>query len=261
MKPIFLLLGLTCSAFIASPRLYAGEAHASVYVLDRSSEFSEMEAACLPYSPQEKTAAAREILGIAKGPAGSTIFMIAFDRESPHLGLAPVIVAQGEDAKPVRFPAEGAAWPFEKFSRPVDLYVAVFDSADPELAKLTEYAEWLTDALKERDEVNALLHAEAIQKRLSNLLRQRRVEDYRVKFGEELTSARVAPSSKAAVTRGNPSDPLLDAAKRAPKSSVAAVRRGLKTLDSEWRQDARVLSFAPGAPGVLVFPITTPLAL
>ena len=261
MKPLLLLLGSTCSAFIASPRLEAGEAHASVYVVDRSEEYSGMGGACLPYSPQEKTAPAREILGIAKGPAGSTVFMIAFDRGSPHLGLAPVIVAQGEDSKPARFPAEGASWPFERFSGPIDLYVAVFDSADPELAKLGEYAEWLTDALKEQDEVNALLHAEAIQKRLSNVLRQRRVEDYRVKYGDELTSARVAPSSKAAVTRGTPSDPLLDASKRAPKSPVAAVRRGLKTLDSEWREDARVIPFAPGAPGVLVFPITTPLAL
>lgn len=260
MKPIFLLFGLS-SAFIASPLLTADEAHASVYVVDRSSEFSEMEGACLPYSPQEKTATAREILAIAKGPAGSTVFMMAFDRETPHLGLAPVIVAQGEDAKPVRFPAEGGSWPFEKFSRPVDLYVAVFDSADPELAKLSEYSGWLTDALQEKDEVNALLHAEAIQKRLSNLLRQRRVEDYRVKFGDGLTSARVAPSSKAAVTRGTPTDPLLDGVKREPLSTVAAVRRGLKTLDKEWRQDARVLTFAPGAPGVLVFPITTPLAL
>lgn len=261
MKPTALLFGLTCFAFSGKPYVHAGEAHASVYVVDRASEFADTEGACLPYSPQEKTASSREILGIAKGPAGSTVFMIAFDRESPHLGLAPVIAAQGEESKPVRFPAEGTSWPFEMFSRPVDLYVAVFDSADPELEKLTEYAEWLTDALKEKDEVNALLHAEAIQKRLSNLLRQRRVEDYRVKYGEELTSARVPPSSKAAVTRGGKSDPLLDGDKRVPKSPVAAVRRGLKTLDGEWRQDARAIPFTAGSPGVLLFPITTPLAL
>lgn len=261
MKPNALLFGLICFTLAGSPNARAGEAHASVYVVDRASEFAETGGACLPYSAQEKTAASREILGIAKGPAGSTIFMIAFDRESPYLGLAPVIAAQSEESKPVRFPAEGSSWPFEKFSRPVDLYVAIFDSADPELEKLTEYAEWLTDALKEKDEVNALLHAEAIQKRLSNLLRQRRVEDYRVKYGDELTSVRVPPSSKAAVTRGGKSDPLLDGETRVPKSPVAAVRRGLKTLDGEWRQDARAIPFAVGSPGVLVFPITTPLAL
>lgn len=261
MKPTALLFGLTCFTLAGSPHVRAGEAHASVYVVDQASEFAETGGACLPYSPQEKTAASREILGIAKGPSGSTVFMIAFDRESPHLGLAPVIATQGEDSKPVRFPAEGSSWPFEKFSRPVDLYVAVFDSADPELAKLTEYAEWLTDALKEKDEVNALLHAEAIQKRLSNLLRQRRVEDYRVKYGDEVTSLRVPPSSKAAVTRGSKPDPLLEGGARTPKSPVAAVRRGLKTLDREWREDARVIPFAAGNPGVLVFPITTPLAL
>jgi hypothetical protein len=261
MKPTAFLFGLTCITLAGSPQARAGEAHASVYVVDRASEFAETGGACLPYSPQEKTAASREILGIAKGPAGATIFMMAFDRDSPHLGLAPIIAAQSEESKPIRFPAEGTSWPFDKFSRSVDLYVAVFDSADPELAKLAEYAEWLNDALKEKDEVNALLHAEAIQKRLSNLLRQRRVEDYRVRYGDEITSSRLPPSSKAAVTRGNKPDPLIDGDKRAPKSPVAAVRRGLKTLDGEWRQDARVIPFTVGNPGVLVFPITTPLAL
>lgn len=261
MKPTATVLGLLCFAFLGNPRVHAGEAHASVYVVDRADEFAGTGGACLPYSSQQRTSASREILAIAEGPAGSSIFMIAFDREYPHLGLAPVIAAQGEESKPVRFPAEGSSWPFRTFSRPVDLYVAIFDSADPELAKLAEYAGWLTDALKQKDEVNVLLHAEAIRARLAALLRRGRIQDYRVNYGEELTSLREPPSSKAGVTRSQKPDPVLDGAKRASQSRSVEVRRGLKTLEAEWREDARVIPFAAPNPGLLIFPITTPIAL
>jgi len=257
MKPTAFVLGLLCFAFPGNPRIHAVEARAAVYVVDRDDEFAGAGGACLPYSTREKTTASREILAIAEGPAGSTLFMIAFDREYPHLGLGPVIAAQGKEPKPVRFPAEGAPWPFRTFSRPVDLYVAIFDSADPELAELAASAGWLTDALKQKDEVNVLLHAEAIRARLAVLVRRGRVEDYRVNYGEELTSLRQPPSSKAGVTRSHKPDPVSNGAKRANPG----VHRGLKTLEAEWRQDARVIPFAAPSPGLLIFPITTPIAL
>ena len=258
MKPTLLLFGFALSALAGNGTGHAEEARASVYVVDRSAAQAAMGGACLPYTPAEKPGPSREVLAIAKGPVGSTVFMIAFDREAPHLGLAPVVSEQSESSKPARFPAEGSTWTYEKATGPVDLYVGVFDKADPELAKLTEYAEWLSDALKEKNEVDVLLHTEVIQKRLANLLRQRSVTDYRVKFEDSLSSLRLTSSSKAAITRGS-TDPIVDPTKREPKASVAAVRRGLKTLDDEWREDSRAIPYGPGTPGILVFPIATPL--
>lgn len=251
-----LLTGLLCSLLGSSP-VRADEAQASVYVVDRSAQFADTSGACLPYTPLEKTGPSREILGIAKGPPGSTLFMMAFDRDQPYLGLAPVIEDQTEDSKPTRFPAEGSVWPFEKPGRAIELYIAVFDQADPQLAKLVEYGEWLKEAIAKNEEVEALLHAEVILKRLSNILRQRSVEDYRVKFGDELTALRLPPASKAAVARGG-NVANLASQKREPSASIAAVRRGMKTLDDEWRKDSRTISFGLGTPGVLVFPVTTP---
>ncbi len=260
MKTVVPIAALAFLVAAGPAALRGEEAHASLYVVDRSEEFAETGGACLPYSPEEKAGPSREILAIAKGLPGSTIFMIAFDRDAPYLGLAPVLVEQTEDSKPARFPGEGGVWPYERTPALVELFVAVFDKADPELAKIAEYAEWLGDALKEKNEVEALLHAEVIKKRLSNLLRQRSVDDYRVKFGDGLSSLRLPPSSKAAVTRGTPSDPLLDPSKREPKASLAAVRRGLKTLDEEWREDSRPIPYGLASPGILVFPVTPPPA-
>ena len=260
MKAAALSILVSFLVLLTTRSARAEEAHASVYVVDSSAEFAETGGACLPYSPEEKTGDAREVLALAKGPPGSTILMIAFDRDTLHLGIAPVIAPQTETSSAARFPAEGGKWPFGKPSRPVDLYVAVFDEADPELAKLAEYSDWLSEALAGKNEVDALLHAEAIHKRLSQLLRQRGVEEYRVKFGDGLTSLRLPPSSKAAITRGTPGDPILDPTKREPKSPLAAVRRGLKTLDKEWREDSRPIAFGLASPGILVFPVTTPPA-
>ncbi|MCB1202660.1 MAG: hypothetical protein KDN18_00255 [Verrucomicrobiae bacterium] len=246
-------------AFVGPPFLRADEARASVYIVDKAKAYEETGGACLPYAPGEFPLATREILGIAKGPPGSTLVMMAFDRDAPHLGLAPVVAEQTADSKPARFPAEGSSWPYDKAHATVDLYIAVFDNQDPELAKISEYSEWLAEALAKNDEVTALLHAEVIQKRFSNLLRQRNVEEYRVKFGDGLTSLKAPPSAKAAVTRGTP-DPLLDEIPRLPSVPIAAVRRGLAKLDEEWREDSRAISFAPGSPGILVFPVSTPIA-
>jgi len=235
------------------------EAHVSVYVVDRSEEFAEMGAACLSYSPSEPTGKNREILGIAKGPPGSTVVMFAFDRDKPHRSIPPVIAEQTAESKPVRFPAEGFSWPYDQTSATVELYVAVFDKEDKDLAKISEYAEWLNDALVSKNEVEALLHADAIKKRLSNLLRQRAVTEYRVKFDAEIASLPEAAAPKAAVTRGN-TEGVLGLGKKDPKASIAAVRRGLKTLDEEWTQDSRTIRFGIGKPGILVFPIATPPA-
>lgn len=258
MKFPHALAGWLFIALAFSSRLQAGEALASVYIVDKAKAYEGTGGACLPYSPGEMTSPTREILAIAKGPPGSTLVMVAFDRDAPHLGLAPVVAEQTEDSKPARFPAEGALWPFAKAHGTVDLYLAVFDNSDPELAKITEYAGWLAEALAEKNEVSALLHAEAVQKRFSSLLRQKNVEEYRVKFGEELSSLKAPPSAKAAVTRGTP-DPLLNEIPRLPQVPIAAVRRGLANLDKEWRQDGRAIPFAPGSPGILVFPVSTPV--
>ncbi len=257
MKTSLPLLGMTCLALAGRITDGADEARVSLYVVDRSAEFAETGGACLPYTPQEAPGPHREILAIAKGPPGSTVVMLALDRGAPHLGLAPVVSAQDEASQPVRFPAAGSTWPFTEAPDRVELHVAVFHQADPEVARIAEYAGWLDEALKAKNEVEILLHAEAIQKRLANLLRQRNVDEYRVKFGDGFSSLRLPPSSKAAVTRGG-TDSLLESAKREAKSPIAAVRRGMKTLDDEWLQDSRVIPVAPAAPGMLVFPIAAP---
>ena len=122
MKPSSLLCGLALFALAGNGICYAEEALASVYVVDRSAEHAAMGGACLPYTPAEKAGPSREVLSIAKGPVGSTIFMIAFDRETPHLGLAPVVAEQTETTKPARFPAEGSTWTFEKTTGPSFLF-------------------------------------------------------------------------------------------------------------------------------------------
>lgn len=260
MKSLSSSLGLLCLVALAASESRGEEARAMVYVVDRAPEFAGMEGACVPYGPAEATGKDREILAIAKAPAGSTVLMIAFDRDLPHLGLAPAFAEQTEDSRPLRFPVEGAKWPYDDAAPPVDLYVAVFAKGDPNLERLSEYVEWMGEALADKDPETAALHALAIKNRLSQLLRQRSAEDYRAKYSDPITDAiRLAPSSKAAVTRGT-TGLAPEAAVRAPKSPVAAVRRGLKTLDSEWREDARLIPYSPASPGLFVFPVTTPAA-
>jgi len=260
MKPFFFLVGLLAIIGSGGTLSRGEEAHVSVYVVDHSAEFAAMGGACLPYTPTEKTGKERELLCVGKGPAGSTLLMMAFDRDLPYLDLAPVLAPQTADSEPLRFPAEEITWPYDKPGPAVDLYVAVFMNDDPALARIAEYVEWLGESLKQGDKETAMLHALAIKNRLSNILRQRSVDDYRVTFGSSLADAiREAPASKAAVTRSGKSAVLTEA-NREPKASVAAVRRGLKTLGAEWREDSRVISFGLASPGVLVFPITTPTA-
>lgn len=260
MKSVFLFSGVLLLMLAAHTVSRSEEAGASIYVVDRSPEFAETGGACLTYTPGEKSGKERQILGIAKGPPGSTLLMIAFDRDALYLNLAPVIAPQTKDSKALRFPAEGTLWPYDKASPSVDLYVAVFPKDDPNLPGLTDHAEWIGQALAEGDKDTVMLHALAIKNRLSSLLRRRSVDSYRVKYSGTFADAvRLAPSSKAAVTRGVKS-PLPDQTKSEAKGPVAAVRRGLKTLDSEWTEDSRAISFGPDSPGVLVFPITVPAA-
>jgi hypothetical protein len=195
-----------------------------------------------------------------EAPPGAKLLMIAFDRDTPYLKLAPVLAEQTEDSKPLRFPAAGSVWPFDKAGSPVDLYVAVFPKDDPNLSRIAESVDWLSEALAANDTDSATLHSHAIKNRLTTILRKRSVDEYRAKYGDSLTdSIRFSPASKAAVTRGA-KETANEESKRAPKSPVAAVRRGLKTLDEEWREDSQVIPFGLAEPGVFIFPVTTPPA-
>lgn len=258
MKRLLLSIGLLSLVISEPSRLQAEEAHASVYIVDPSAEFAVTGGACLPYHSTEVIGKDREVLAIAKAPPGATLLLIAFDRDAPYLDLAPVLAVQTDDSKPLRFPAIGSAWPFDKTSNPIDLYVAVFPKDDPSLSRITEYVEWLGEALVADDRETAMLHSHAIKNRLTTLLRKQNVGEYRAKFGNSLTdSIRFSPASKAAVTRGA-KETANNETKRTPKNPVAAVRRGLKTLDEEWREDSQVIPFGLAEPGVFVFPITTP---
>jgi hypothetical protein len=244
MNAPLLLNGFAFALLVAPSVLRSDEARASVYVIDRSGEFAATGGSCLPFSALEKPGPKREILSLAKGPAGSTVFLIAYAGDTPHLGLPPVLATQTGDSKPVRFPAEGAKWPFESAGGSADLYIAVFDQADPELAKLTEYSSWLADALKSKDETEILLHSEVIKRRLNHLLRQQGGSELSSKLGGPVTASREQSSSKAATTRSG------------AKPSTAAGRRGLDRLEQEWREDSRPIRFGPAKPGVLVLPIS-----
>lgn len=235
----------------------AEEGNAAVYVLDRSPEFAATEGACLPYHRAEPPGPKREILAIAKAPAGATLFVFAVHRDAPHLGLAPLVAPGGETSPAARFPATGSTWAYDQVAGPVDLYIAIFDNRDPLLGKIVEYSEWLVESLSEKDEEESLLHTEAILKRLGDILRQRRVEDYRVRFDDPLIATRFPPSAKAVTTRST-TEASKDSVGGFPKSPIAAVRRGLKTLDAEWQQDSHKIAYGPGQPGIRIFTLTAP---
>ena len=258
MKAVFLLSGLLFLTLAVTTVSRSDEARASVYIVDHSPEFTDTGGACFTSSPVERSAKERQMLGIAKGPPGSTLLMMAFDRDALHLNLAPVLAPQTEDSKAVRFPAEGAVWPFDKASASVDLYIAVFLNDDPNLPRFAEYVGWLREALTAGDKDTAMLHTLAIKNRLSTLLRQKSVDSYRVNFGDMLTDgSRLPPSSKAAVTRSAIPPGVT---KPEQKNPIAAAQRGLKTLENEWSQDSRAIPFGLASPGVLVFPISAPAA-
>jgi len=179
--------------------------------------------------------------------------MVAFAGDAPHLRLTPVLAEQGDESKPVRFPAEGERWTFDSAKEPVNFYIAVFDKADPELAKLAEDSASLAEALKSKNETEILLRSEAMQKRLRQFVRQQGGSELSARLGGAITASREASSSKAATTRNGTAGGFPNSLSLA--ASLAPKRRGLKTLDSEWREDSRAIPFGLAKPGVLVVPI------
>jgi hypothetical protein len=266
---------LLLTALLFAGDLRAEDAQASLYVVDRSPEHAEMEGLCLTYDPALEPGPQRDLLAIAKGPVGSTIVMIAFGPEGVHQNLSPVVALQTAETGPARFPSAETkqVWKYDGPQGGVELYIAAFADGDPDLARLSEYLGWLNEALSSDAPADATLHALALKKRFSGILRERSSETFLVKFDDP----RVPAAPKAATTRssksalpGSPAnggeketspafpDPLVDAAPRVPSSPVAAVRRGLAHLDEEWREDSRTITYETGKPGILIFPLTAP---
>ncbi|MAS92304.1 MAG: hypothetical protein CMO55_03830 [Verrucomicrobiales bacterium] len=238
----------------------AEEANATLYIVDQSPEHAEMGGACIPYTPLEKPGENRELLAFAKGPAGSTIVMLALQGDAVYGGLEPVITKMTEDSKAARFPNPESEkkWAFTEKTPKVDLYVLAFTEGDPQLEKIGEYLEWLKDSLKEGDDETAMLHTHAIKNRLSNIMRQQSTDSYLETYGDSLlaNTDTIVGEGKAAVTRGATKN-LLQNEDTKPSAAVAAVRRGLKSIDAEWKEDSRAIKFGLNSPGLLVFPITT----
>jgi len=273
-----LLLALSFAA-----DLRAEDAHATLYVVDRSPEHAAMEGLCLKYTPSLEPSAQRDLLAIAKAPVGATIVMIAFGPEGVHQNLSPVVALQTAESGPARFPSpeKKQLWKYDGPQGGVDLYIAVFPEGDPALGRITEYVGWLNEALEGDDPSEAALHALALKKRFGGILRDRSSETFVANYDE---AARVPDAAKAAITRGtkntvpavpvspaDPSkprgedgkdqpaafpDPLIETGPRVPSSPVAAARRGLAQLDKEWKEDSLTISFEAGKPGVLIFPLT-----
>lgn len=256
-----LFLTTVAAVFSALPGLTARaeDANATLYVIDHSPEHAETGGACIPYTPLEKPGPDRELLAFAKGPASSTVVMLALQGESVYQGLKPVVARMTDDSKPARFPdpASGQSWPYQEAGPKVDLYVLVFSEGDPQLTKISEYLGWLNDSLKEGDEETAMLHTHAIRNRLSSIMRKQSTDSYLETYGDTLlanTDTKVG-EGKAAITRGGN---ILANKDTKPNAAVAAVRRGLKTIDNEWKEDSRTIRFGLNSPGLLVFPVTPP---
>lgn len=257
MRPFHPAIGLLISLAAPAGLLRSEEAHASVYVVERSAESAAAEALCHPYAATSAPGPGREILALAKGPPGSTVLMVAFAGDAPHLGLAPVLAAQSEESPPARFPAEGASWPYETAGEAVDLYIAVFDRGDPGLPKLVDAAARLSGALTAKKSVEAMLHAEEVRKALSQVMRRLGVQAYRVDYGTDPASLRERSAPKAATTRGGSLSLAKPKEEGGAKGAPDAPRR-LGSLDAEWLEDARPISFGLASPGALVFPIAKP---
>jgi len=243
---------LFLSAVLGLASVFGGEGAVAVYIVDESEEHAAMGGQCTLYTVEAETSEDRHLLAIGKGDPGTTAMLVAYDRESDLLfdDIPPVIAVQTEDSPPLKFPApdSGKKFAFDGKGSPVDLYFVVFDKGDPQLEKFTEYMEWLTDSLAEGDRESANLHGLALKNRISKMLRTRISTEYLASFGGD--ESQKAPTAKAAVTRGSPST----GSNKAPVPT-AGVKRGLKTLDKESKDDARKISGSPGDPGILLFPI------
>ena len=261
MKRVLFTIAIYCLAPICVATTRGEEANASVYVVDHSAEFQNMGGACIDYTPGEKTGHNREILALAKGPTGSTVIMLALQGNSLHLGLEPVMAKMEEDSKPLRFPDQSSEgkWPFSGESEKADLYVLAFSDSDPQLEKFVKYLDWLKEAMSEENEESTLLYTHAIKSRISEIVRQQSTDAYLATFGDSLlaNTNTFVPEGKAAVTRSGKIN-LLENTDNQPDAPVAAIRRGLHTIDEEWKEDSRTISFGLASPGLLLFPITTP---
>ena len=252
MKSAIKFLFAACAGLAASA--FAGEGSVAVYVVDESPEFAEMGGQCTLYSKDAKPGPNKHLLAIAKGEPGTTVLLVGFDRESDLLfsDFAPVMAAQNEDSEPMRYPSPdaGKKFSFEEEGSPVDLYFVVFDSNDPQLGRFNEFLGWMKDSFTSGDVEEANLHGLAMKNRISKMLRAKISTEYISEFGGD--DSRKAPVSKAAVTRGASALSL----ERKPPPPTAGVRRGLKSLDKEWKEDSRKISSEAGNPGILLFPIS-----
>ncbi len=247
-------LSLFLSAVIGLVSAFAGEGSVAVYIVDESPEHAGMGGQCTLFASTIKPGENKHLLAIGKGDPGTTALLVAYDRESDLLfdNIAPVLSNQTKDSPPLKFPApdSGKKFAYNGKGAPVDLYFVIFDEGDPQLEKFTEYMGWMNDSFAEGDSESANLHGLVMKKRISKMLRTRISTEYIASFGGD--ESQKAPTSKAAVTRGGPLK--VTGSNKAP-AATAGVKRGLKTLDKEWSEDARKISGSPGDPGILLFPI------
>ena len=194
---------------------------AALFVVDTSAEFASTGGECVVYSRDSKPGPNRSLLGIVKGEVKSVVVIAAFEAGKDKLsqGLKPMVVDQSKDAPALRFPSSDLTvrWTFE---RPLqsDLFVAIYAADDPILVTVRKTIESIRTGSK--PEVIAL-HSATLRNHFASLARNRTTD----------VDARIAPTS------------------------IAAVRRGLKTLHDEWKNEGLPIVYSKGKPGILVFKI------
>lgn len=228
MSPLRSLItgaGLALLALAAPIRADEPEGTAAVFIIDESAKFASMGGECVEYTKDAVPGSNKRLLTFAKGVPGSVVVIAAFEagKDQLHRRLAPVVVEHSKTAKAIHFPTEDASivWPFSS-DVTADLFVLICDENDPILPTLRKNIASLRSALEGRQEDAVLLQSVALRTRIATLMRNRTSDSF---------DARVAPSS------------------------IAAVRRGLKSLDHEWSDDSHPVPFSKGNPGLLLFKI------
>jgi hypothetical protein len=160
-------------------------------------------------------------LGVVKGEVGSVVVVAAFETGKDKLcqGLNPIVSEQNKDVPAARFPGADPAfrWSFEQ-SLQAELFVAIYSAKDPTLVTVRKTIESIRTGSKPEA---IALHSAALRNHLTSLARNRIAD----------VDARIAPTS------------------------IAAVRRGLKTLNDEWKNEGHSFAYSQGKPGILVFKI------
>lgn len=201
------------------------EGSAAVFVIDESAKFAAMGGECVEYTKDAAPGPNKRIQAFAKGVPGAVVVIAAFEagKDQLHRNLAPIVVEHAQSAKAAHFPAEasGVIWPFTDDDG-ADLFVLVCDGEDPILPTLRKNIANLQSALTGKQDDAILLQSVALRTRIATLQRNRSSDSF---------SARVAPSA------------------------IAAVRRGLKSLDHEWSDDSHSIPFSKGNPGLLLFKV------